>query len=132
VACHAAVSAAQAPAATPETLGQGNFGVKQLESAQRRLLAAVKALTTLRELAPAARKPAPTLKIFREPRVAALAVGNTTVETPSLAHAAASFPPRPPFGEATGGGGLTHSANALWKAPRSTGPAPPVVRQSLR
>jgi hypothetical protein len=66
VACHAAVSTAQTPAATPETLGQSTFGVKQLESAQRRLLAAVRALTTLRELAPAAREPAPTLKVFHE------------------------------------------------------------------
>lgn len=71
VACHAAASAAQALAASPGTLGQGHFGVRQLESAQRRLLAAVKALTTLRDLAPAAREPAPTLKIFREGRRAA-------------------------------------------------------------
>ena len=33
VACHAAASAAQALAASPETLGQGTFGVRQLESA---------------------------------------------------------------------------------------------------
>ena len=71
VACHAAERAAQSQAATPETLGQGSFGVKQLESAQRRLLAAVRALTTLREMAPAAREPAPTLKLFRESREAA-------------------------------------------------------------
>jgi hypothetical protein len=65
VACWLETKYLEAVSADPggQSLAQAGFSLKRLESAQKRYLNAVKALTTLRTLAPAAAAPSGSIKI---------------------------------------------------------------------
>ena len=65
IACWMEVSYLETASADPgrSSLDQAGFHLKRLESAQKRYLSAMKALTALRALAPAGLEPTPSVKL---------------------------------------------------------------------